>query len=614
MEYKFLGKINCPDDLKKLNFDELNILCNEIRDKIVSTVSVNGGHLASNLGSVELTLALHRSFNSPKDSIIFDVGHQSYTHKLITGRFEKFDTLRKRGGISGFLRPDESEHDAFVTGHSSNSISAACGIAAANALQRNGNYAVAVIGDGALTGGMAFEGLNNASNFSENLIIVINDNKMSISKNVGALARSLNKVRTNPSYYRIKSVVEKTIRKLPLIGEPLRNSIYNSKVMLKNVIYHSNIFEGLGFDYLGPVDGHNIDKMSKVFEIAKSTKRPTVVHVLTIKGIGYKYAVAKPNSYHGVAPFDVEVGLEDSSKSSFSAEFGKVLCKLADKDGKICAITAAMCEGTGLSKFAAKYPDRFFDVGIAEQHAVTFAAGLASKGYKPFFAVYSSFIQRGIDQVLHDAAIASLPITLCIDRAGLVGNDGETHQGVFDISLLSAIPNVKIFCPWNYAELESIITRAAKRDSEIWVIRYPRGSEILSGEEFTASEKDYDLISNSSDAAVISYGITFGMCYSSKFRSRFDYVKLNCINSIDETLINELLRYKKILFFEETVKRGSISELLSLKLLERGFKGKFVDYTVKDEFVKQGNQNEQREDFCLGAESINGVLAEVCDG
>ena len=610
MGYEYLGKINCPNDLKQLNTEQLKVLASELRQEITNTVSTNGGHLASNLGIIELTLALHLSFDLPNDSLIFDVGHQCYAHKLITGRFSKFNTLRKKGGLSGFMRPDESEYDAFVTGHSSNSISAACGIAKANTLLGNENYTIAVIGDGALSGGMAFEGLNNAVNNNDKLIVIVNDNKMSISRNVGGLSKHLNKIRTKPSYYKFKRIVDKSLSSIPLIGASLRSSVYNSKLMLKNAIYHSNVFEGIGYDYLGPIDGHNIEKLLQVLSIAKFNKGPVIVHVLTVKGKGYKYAEAMPNNYHGVAPFDVEVGLESNAKTNFSKEFGNTLCELAKNDDKICAITAAMTTGTGLDRFSTEFSNRFFDVGIAEQHAVTFAAGLAKKGFKPYFAVYSSFLQRGFDQIIHDAAVLDLPITLCIDRAGLIGDDGETHQGIFDVSFLSLIPNVKVFSPSTYSELESILIKSTNRTSEIWAIRYPRGSEVeLSSLDITNNE--FDVFSKNSKTAVISYGITFGNCFKALNDKELDLIKLNQINALNEALINKLEQYGNIYFFEECVLKGSVGEQLSEKLLNSKFSGKFLHYAINDEFVPHATQSEQRKQYCLDSDSIKGI---VCGG
>ncbi len=603
MDYKYLNKINNPEDLKKLNITEKNVLCEEIRDCIINTVSSTGGHLASNLGAVELTVAIHNAFNSPKDSIIFDVGHQCYTHKLLTGRFGGFSTLRQKNGIAGFMRPEESEHDPFVTGHSSNSISAACGIAKGNSYLKNGAYTVVVIGDGALTGGMALEGLNNISSIKGRVIVVLNDNKMSISKNVGGFAKHLNKVRTNPRYYKLKNVIEKFVRKIPFVGGKLRDSLYNSKLMLKNVIYHNNIFEGMGLNYLGPVDGHNLQKLDQVLDIAKRSKRPVVIHALTIKGKGYKFAEASPDYYHGVSPFNVGDGVDNELSNNFSSEFGKALCHLAEKDDKVCAITAAMTEGTGLTEFAIKHPTRFFDVGIAEQHAVTFAAGLATKGFKPYFAVYSSFLQRGFDQVFHDAAIAKLPITLCIDRAGLTGNDGETHQGVYDVAYLSAIPGVKIFSPSSYEELNNLVIRAAKRDSDVWAIRYPRGKEINIEGEFTVTDNDYDVF-GSGDTAVVSYGYTFAECAKVLKNSNVVLVKLNCINKIEPELIKTLANYKCVIVFEEAVKSGSIGSVIATGLLENGYSGKFKHISVDNCFVKQATQAQQREDAGLDSASI----------
>lgn len=611
MQYRFLGKINNPDDLKQLNNEEKYALCSEIRSEIIDTVSKNGGHLASNLGVVELTVAIHSTFNAPDDTIIFDVGHQCYTHKLLTGRFEQFSTLRREDGISGFMRPEESIFDPFVTGHSSNAVSAACGFAQANAMLNKKTYTVAVVGDGALTGGMAFEGLNNSAD-DHGLILILNDNKMSISRNVGALSRYLNNVRTRPSYYRMKRVVDRFVSRIPLIGPALRRGIYESKAMIKNAIYHNEFFEGMGFDYLGPVDGHNIEKLCRVMEIAKAAKRPVVIHALTVKGRGYKYAEAMPGSYHGVAPFNVETGVDAGVSGSFSAHFGESLCEIARNDDRVCAVTAAMTEGTGLLSFAAKFPSRFFDVGIAEQHAVTFCCGLAARGFKPFFAVYSSFLQRGFDQVVHDAAIAELPITLCIDRAGLTGNDGETHQGVFDVSLLSQIPNVRIFAPTTFAELKLLLRRAADRKKGIWAIRYPRGAEAPLPEEMQSitDEQPYCIYKNGCNNIVVSYGVTFGFAVQG-LNQKVDYCKLNEVNSCFDDMIDKLLSYKRIFVFEENVQRGGIGEQLALKLLQKGYRGIYKAVAVPDEFVKQATQSRQREKYKLDK---NGISETVLGG
>ena len=471
MIYKILSEINSPDYVKKLNKDELNLLCDEIRNEIIDVVSKNGGHLASSLGAVELTVALHRVFSSPKDAIIFDVGHQSYAHKLLTGRFDKFNTLRKEDGISGFMRPSESEHDTFVTGHSSNSISAAYGIYKAKSML-DGGTAIAVIGDGAMTGGMAYEALNNAGGKKGNFIVVLNDNKMSISKNVGAIPRAFTKMRNRRGYHKMKFVISALLLKIPLIGKPIYNCVFSIKEAFKSIVYKNNIFTSLGFNYLGPVNGHDIEAMERLFTIAKSYNMPTLVHVVTTKGKGYYFAENNPNDYHGVSAFDINRGKDVNFTKTYSDIAGEALCDLASKNKRVCAITAAMTEGTGLKNFAIKYKSRFFDVGIAEQHAVTFAAGLASGGMIPYFAVYSSFLQRGYDQILHDAAIANVPIKLLVDRAGIVGDDGESHQGLFDVAYLSTIPNINIYSPCFYSELKKTIEEVACKD-EISVVRYP---------------------------------------------------------------------------------------------------------------------------------------------
>ena len=449
----FLKDIKSPDDLKKISENELPKLCDEIRSELVSTVSNTGGHLASNLGVVELTVALHSVFNCPEDSVIFDVGHQSYVHKMLTGRYDKFSTLRKADGLSGFMNPNESIYDPFISGHSSTSLSSGFGIAKANSMLGKEGRVICVIGDGALTGGLAYEALNNIGRSKENLIIILNDNKMSISKNVGAMAKYLSEVRTRSSYINTKRSVKIKLNKVPLIGRPLSRLIEKTKQALKNVVLKQNMFEALGFYYLGPVDGHDIYKMIDVLKSAKEINNmPIVVHAVTTKGKGYDFAESSPESYHGVSTFNYEEGVQTLSYG-YSEAFGDAICEIAEKNDKICAITAAMTDGTGLTKFAEKYPDRFFDVGIAEQHAVTFAAGLACKGMVPVFAVYSSFLQRAFDQIIHDCSIIKQHVVFCIDRAGIVGRDGATHNGLFDAAFLSEIPDISIFAPSNYSEL-----------------------------------------------------------------------------------------------------------------------------------------------------------------
>lgn len=476
MEYELLGRVNSPEDLKELDGSALSRLCEEIRDCIIKTVSKNGGHLSSNLGAVELTVALHRVFSCPEDSIVFDVGHQSYTHKLLTGRYEKFSTLRREGGISGFTRPDESPCDAVVSGHSSTSVSSAFGILKGKLLRGEPGKTVAVVGDGALTGGMVYEALNNAGRDRSNLIIVLNDNTMSISRNVGALARHLNVIRSKPGYFKMKHAFKRLLWKIPFIGARLESRLGRSVRAVKNALYNSNIFEGFGLHYMGPADGHDIPLLETLLREAAADPRPVLLHVVTTKGKGYPYAEEAPALFHGVEPFDPAEGLVGHGKG-FSTVFGETLCELAESDDRICAITAAMPAGTGLEEFSERFRPRFFDVGIAEEHAVTFAAGLATAGLRPFVAVYSSFLQRAYDQLLHDAAIARLPVTACVDRAGFSGSDGETHQGLYDPAFLSSIPGIEVYSPASYGELSELLRRAAARERGLWAIRYPRGGE-----------------------------------------------------------------------------------------------------------------------------------------
>ena len=607
MEYKILNNVISPESIKKLNNDEITLLCDEIRNEIIDVVSKNGGHLASSLGAVELTIALHRVFSSPKDAIIFDVGHQSYAHKLLTGRFEKFSTLRKEGGISGFMRPDESEHDPFVTGHSSNSISAAYGIYKAKSML-DGGTAIAVIGDGAMTGGMAYEALNNAGGRKGNFIVVLNDNKMSISKNVGAMPRAFTKMRNRKGYHKMKFAVSSLLLKLPLVGKPIHNFVFSIKESFKRLVYKNNIFTSLGFNYLGPVNGHDTAAMERLFTIAKSYNKPTLVHVVTTKGKGYSYAESQPKDYHGVSSFDIDKGKGDSDIKTYSDIAGETLCELASENKKVCAITAAMTEGTGLQYFASKYKSRFFDVGIAEQHAVTFAAGLASGGMIPYFAVYSSFLQRGYDQVLHDAAIANVPIKLLVDRAGIVGDDGESHQGLFDVAYLSTIPNVNIYSPCYYGELKKLIRDTAEKD-ELSVIRYPRGVEK---DNFNGDiSGDCTVISQKGSKAIVTYGRIFSNAVDAqKDLENTDIIKLNKIYPVSDKIVELLQNYKEIYFFEEGVLSGGIAEHIGCRLLEKGYDGKYSTHTVGNEFVGASTIQSALKKYKLDVESMIEIVGK----
>lgn len=583
MDYKFLNKISSPDDVKKLNIDELNILCNEIRDCMVSTVAHNGGHLASNLGVVELTVALHKVFDSPNDSILFDVGHQSYVHKLLTGRFDKFTTIRQKNGLSGFMRPDESIHDPFITGHSSNSISASYGIYKAKALSGDGGYAVTVIGDGAMTGGMIYEALNNAGCGHSNFIVVLNDNKMSISRNVGSFARQLTVLRSKKSYHKFKHNLKKFFDGIPLVGKSISDKLFKSKTMIKNAIYKSNLFESMGFNYLGPVDGHNLEALINIFNIAKNENRPIFIHAITTKGKGYSFAENSPQSYHGVSAFDIEVGTTNSANHTFSNEVGETLCTLAENDKKVCAITAAMTDGTGLTSFSKKHRSRFFDVGIAEEHAATFAAGLAIRGMKPYFVVYSSFLQRAYDQIVHDIATLGLPVRLCIDRAGIVGEDGETHQGVFDVAFLSSVPGMTIYSPSFYNELNVILGKSLDFTTPV-AIRYPRGVECKEV-DYKVTDNDYDIFGEGENL-IITYGRIFANAI--KAHEQLDntaVLKLNRIYPLPDALIDTVKKYKKVFFFEEGIKKGGIAELLAAKLVESKISLDYNIHAIDNTFV-----------------------------
>lgn len=605
-----LSELSLPKDLKKLSFNECNQLCKEIRRILVKCVSKNGGHLSSNLGTVELSLAIHRVFESPKDKIIWDVGHQSYTHKILTGRLDKFSTLRKENGLSGFPKPSESKHDSFISGHSSNSISAACGIARGMKLKGDNHHAVVVIGDGAFTGGLAYEGLNNAGKSNDNIIVILNHNDMSISKNVGALAKYLSTIRNKPEYLDTKKAVGRILDTVPAIGEPIKKAIVTSKTALKGALYHSTMFEDFGFIYLGPVDGHNIEETQRILERAKSFNQPVLVHVNTTKGKGYSPAEKNPGAFHGVSSFELSVkNPEVVSDDSFSAVFGKQLVSLAENDKKICALTAAMKYGTGLQYFSKKFPERFFDVGIAEQHAVTFSAGLAAEGMLPVFAVYSSFLQRAYDQILHDNSIDSKHIVIGVDRAGFVGEDGETHQGLFDVSFLTTIPNVTIFSPSCYEELSHCLVTALYDTDGIAVLRYPRGNDKSEFDKSVVGS-DYYYSGKSNSTLVITYGRIYDNAIKAvNFTGNCDILKLTKIFPISEEIVKIAEGYENIIFFEEGMRNGGIAE--HIVSVMNNFRGNYKMVAVEG-FVKQASVNRQLEIYGLSKErmieTINGVV------
>ena len=607
--YDLLSKIKHPKDLNKLKNFELTKLCKEIRNKIIFTVSKNGGHLASSLGVVELTVALHKEFNSPKDKIVWDTGHQSYAHKLLTGRFENFNSLRKKGGVGALINPEENEHDIFIAGHCSNSISAACGLARAEKLKGTKNTIIVVIGDGALTGGMAYEGLNNASDLN-NLIIIFNCNDMSISKTVGGFSKYISNFRVNKTYISINILLKKILKKVPFLGKITENLIYSIKEKIKKIIYKTNFFTELGFSYLNFVDGHNISKIENALKWAKSVKKSAIIQVFTKKGKGFLKAEENPELYHSVSSFNINEGIFENEKElNFSTVFGKEILNLAEKDDNICAITAAMGASLKLKDFEKKFKERYYDVGIAEEHAVTFSAGLFKGGMLPVFAIYSTFLQRSYDQLIHDVAIQNSHIVLAIDRAGMV-EDGKTHQGVFDVSFLTSIPNTKIFVPATYEELKIFLKKALYEEEGIVAVRFPKGEQMnvnFSKGDYSKN-KDY-LVYGESKIVIITYGIIFKEAFKAKeiLKNKgieVTLIKLNKIFPIEEEIINVLKRYDEIFFFEEGIKNGGIGEHLILKLLENDFKGKFNLSAIDGIFVPQSTREEAWKYLKLDCENM----------
>ena len=586
---RLLEQIRSVKDLQAIPEKDLPALCREIRDVIIRTVAHNGGHLASNLGVVELTVALDRVFDLTKDKIIWDVGHQTYAHKLLTGRYDRFDTLRQENGISGFPNRRESEFDPLTSGHSSTSISAAYGMACAERLQKEDGHVVAVIGDGALSGGLAYEGLNNAGRSHRNFIVILNDNDMSISKNVGSMSRYLTHIRTRPNYLRVKTRIERALERIPLVGHPTAEFIRSVKDGIKNLVYRGNIFDDLGFSYYGPIDGHDLPVLLQTLSFVRDMDEPVLVHVVTQKGRGYPLAEENPGAYHGVSPFDPEKGVTETASPSFSDVFSETICELAARDHAVCGITAAMDIGTGLDKFRRSYPDRFFDVGIAEGHAVTFAGGLAAKGMKPVFAVYSTFLQRSYDQILHDAALQQVNITLAVDRAGVVGNDGETHQGIFDVSFLRTVPGIRIYSAAYFDECRQMLRRAV---DEPWVtaVRYPRGGEGYRPEGFVCTDEPWQTWGEPSPVMLVTYGRTFSAAAAAReaLLARgvaVQLLKLNRIQPIDEDMVRQCLSASSVYFVEEGVAEGGVGEHFASLLLREGFRGRFVCRAIPNAFI-----------------------------
>ena len=585
---ELLKTIHSPEDVKKLSIEELDELAKEIRTFLVQSLSLTGGHLASNLGVVELTLALHYVFNSPQDKFIWDVGHQAYVHKILTGRRADFKNLRQMDGMSGFPKRHESKHDVFETGHSSTSISAALGMAKARDLKGEHHQVIAIIGDGALTGGMAFEALNNAGRGNTHLIVILNDNEMSISKNVGGLGKYLNKLRSSKDYLKVKEEVEDVLHKVPVVGEQMVRTIRKTKESVKSFVIENTLFDQLGFTYLGPVDGHDMLELIEILNNAKEMKGPILIHIKTKKGKGYTWAEEKPSSFHGVAPFNIRTGESKSvaSKESFSDAFGRNLLNLADSSEQVVAITAAMPEGTGLLEFAKAYPRRFFDVGIAEQHAVTFAAGMAIEGYKPVVAIYSSFLQRAYDQILHDVCLQNLNVIFGVDRAGIVGEDGATHQGIYDIAFLSSMPNMTILSPKMPEEMEDALEYALKHDGPI-AIRYPRGTTTINEEYKNNFENlEFKTLKNGDTMAILAVGrmVETALKVEEKLKEKgypIAIIEAPCICPVDLKEIDKLAEVYDYLFtLEDGIIQGGFGEKVfaHLAMSDKEIKGKCLGY------------------------------------
>ena len=606
-----LDKINEPNDIKKLDSSDYDILAKEIREFLIEKISVTGGHLGSNLGTVELTMALHLALDLPEDKIVWDVGHQSYTHKLLTGRRDGFDNLRKHGGMSGFPKRKESNCDAFDTGHSSTSISAALGLAKARDIQGKDNRIVAVIGDGSLTGGMAYEALNNASTLDTNFIIILNDNNMSIAENVGGVSKYLNDIRTTDKYINLKEGVHNTLKHIPK-GDAMVRGIRRAKSSVKHLMIQGMLFEDMGVTYLGPVDGHDIPAMLRVLQEAKRVKGAVLVHVKTQKGKGYGPAERHPARFHGAEPFDIKTGVPSHprDKANYTDVFSTVMMKLGQRDEKVVAITAAMPDGTGLKRFKNAYPERFFDVGIAEEHAVTFAAGLAAGGLKPVVAVYSSFLQRAYDQILHDVCIQNLPVVFAIDRAGLVGSDGETHQGIFDFSYLSSIPNMHIMAPKNKWELSDMLKYAVDFDAPI-AIRYPRGEAYDGLKEFRSPIRygKSEWIYEEEEIAILAVGSMVKTAVSIYEKLKAEGYKCSLCNSrfvkpIDNDMVDKAATHRLIVTMEENVLSGGFGEKVCSYMKEKGYTNKLVMVGIPDEYVEHGNVDELRKEIFIDADSI----------
>ena len=608
-----LDNIKSPNDLKKLNNNQKEKLAQEIREYIIDVVSKTGGHLASNLGVVELTIALHSVLNVPEDKIIWDVGHQTYVHKILTGRKEALKTLRQKDGIAGFPKVTESECDCFNTGHSSTSISIALGMAKARDLNGENSNVVAVIGDGALTGGMALEALNHAGNSKTNITVILNDNEMSISKNVGGISMSLSKIRTKKFYTKSNNYIKLVVKKIPVIGNLIIHMVRKLKYSLKQLFFHNMFFEDLGFTYLGPVNGHDIEKMESLIKISNSINGPVLIHVITKKGKGYKPAEENPDKFHSTSAYDIETGESKNKKQKdYSNVFGEKLVELAKDNENIVAITASMKDGTGLTKFAKEYPKRFYDVGIAEQHALGFAAGLSTSGLIPVVPIYSSFYQRAYDQVIHDICIQKLPVVMCVDRAGLVGNDGETHQGILDLSFFNIIPNLTIMAPKDFKELEQMLEFAVNLKEPV-VIRYPKGTE--GNIQFKSHENiqigKAEILRQGKALTIIAIGkmVDYAVQVTDKLRQKnieVELINARFLKPFDrETILNSINKTKNVITIEDNIIKGGLATSVKELIIENDLPNiNLKCFGYPNEFIKHGNVSDIEKKYGLDVNSI----------
>ncbi len=610
-----LDKINAPNDIKKLSYNELDLLASEIRTFLIQNIAKTGGHLASNLGIVELTLAIHKVFDTAYDRLVFDVGHQSYVHKILTGRKNEFEKLRKFGGISGFCRPSESIHDACVSGHASNSVSISLGMARARTLNNDNYSVVSVIGDGAFTGGMAYEGLSDAGQSKEPMIVILNDNEMSITKNVGAMTNYLAKLRLKRKYLRFKDVYRRIIKRSKL-GILIDNGLHGIKKAFKNMFIPSLFFEDMGFTYLGPADGHDIKYLVYLLELARDLKRPVVIHVATTKGKGYKHSESKPEVYHGVGRFDVNAGVEQAKKDTFSSVFGMEMMKFAEKNPKICAITAAMTSGVGLTDFANRYPERFFDVAIAEEHAVAMSAGLSAQGMLPVCAIYSTFLQRTYDMLIHDVAISNQHIIFAVDRAGLVGEDGETHHGVFDVAFLSGIPGMTLLAPSDFSELRSMLRFAVEHSGPI-AIRYGRGGEGQYRDDSFENKKSSAVLKRGKNVTVVTYGILINNVLAAceiaeQHGISCEIIKLNIISPIDAgEIIQSVNETGKLVVVEDVIQHGSVYERISSLLMSSGISCDVKGINTGCSFTTHGEMDALYRSVGIDSDGIFKAITEV---